>query len=310
MYYRRTFLATAIAATLAITLPVAAHARDGSVKQPLRVMLVPADGGTEDGTKADFQPIFNAITRTTGLNFDIKVGQSYGAVVEAMCAKQADIAWFGPASYIPARDRGCAKLLAVAVEKGQSVYYSGLFTARDSSLKNLKDTKGDRLALGDVNSTSSFLYPVAMLMDAGVDPARDMKQIILAGSHANVITALAEGRVDVGGASFDSFEKAVKAGSIDPAKVRVLAKSEPIPYPPIAMHPALPSKVQQQLKDAFNSVHETPGITSDQIRGYGGKKVDRYDANFPESGMDAPAKKMTLVNDQVKAAIIKKASDR
>ncbi|PKO73323.1 MAG: phosphate/phosphite/phosphonate ABC transporter substrate-binding protein, partial [Betaproteobacteria bacterium HGW-Betaproteobacteria-17] len=140
MYYRRTFLATAIAAALAITLPVAAHARDGSVKQPLRVMLVPADGGTEDGTKADFQPIFNAITRTTGLNFDIKVGQSYGAVVEAMCAKQADIAWFGPASYIPARDRGCAKLLAVAVEKGQSVYYSGLFTARDSSLKNLKDT--------------------------------------------------------------------------------------------------------------------------------------------------------------------------
>lgn len=310
MYYRRTFLATAIAAALAITLPAAAHARDGSVKQPLRVMLVPADGGTEDGTKADFQPIFNAITRTTGLNFDIKVGQSYGAVVEAMCAKQADIAWFGPASYIPARDRGCAKLLAVAVEKGQSVYYSGLFTARDSSLKNLQDTKGDRLALGDVNSTSSFLYPVAMLMDAGVDPARDMKQIVLAGSHANVITALAEGKVDVGGASFDSFEKAVKAGSIDPAKVRVLAKSDPIPYPPIAMHPALPSKVQKQLKDAFNSVHETPGITPDQIRGYGGKKVDRYDANFPESGMDAPAKKMTLVNDQVKAAIIKKASDR
>lgn len=310
MYYRRTFLATAIAAAFAITLPVAAHARDGSVKQPLRVMLVPADGGTEDGTKADFQPIFNAISRTTGLNFDIKVGQSYGAVVEAMCARQADIAWFGPASYIPARDRGCAKLLAVAVEKGQSVYYSGLFTTRDSPIKNLKDTKGVRLALGDVNSTSSFLYPVAMLMDAGIDPARDMKQIVLAGSHANVLTALAEGRVDVGGASFDSFERAVKAGSIDPAKVRVLAKSEPIPYPPIAMHPALPSNVQQQLKDAFNSVHKMPGITPDQIRGYGGKKVDRYDANFPESGMDAPAKKMMLVNDQVKAAIIKKASER
>lgn len=310
MYNRRTFLATAIAAALAITLPVAAQARDDSAKQPLRVMLVPADGGTEDGTKADFQPIFNAISRTTGLTFDIKVGQSYGAVVEAMCARKADIAWFGPASYIPARDRGCARLLAVAVEKGQSVYYSGLFTARDSSLKSLKDTKGDRLALGDVNSTSSFLYPVAMLMDAGVDPARDMKQIILAGSHANVLTALAEGKVDVGGASFDSFEKAVKAGSIDPNKVRVLAKSDPIPYPPIAMHPELSAEVQKQLKDAFSTVHQAPGITPDQVRGYGGHKVDRYDANFPESGMDAPAKKMVMVNEQVKTAIIKKASNR
>jgi len=310
MKHKFTLIGTVIASALAITLPIAAQAADTRITAPLRVMLVPADGGTEDGTKADFQPIFNAITRSTGILFDIKVGQSYGAVVEAMCAKKADIAWFGPASYIPARDRGCAKLLAVAVEKGQSVYYSGLFTVRGSSLKTLKDTKGDRLALGDINSTSSFLYPVAMLIDAGVDPARDMKQIVLAGSHANVISALAEGRVDVGGASFDSFEKAVKAGAIDPNKVRVLAKSDPIPYPPIAMHPVLPAKVQQQLKDAFSTVHQAPGITPDQVRGYGGHKVDRYDVNFPESGIDAPAKKMTLVNDKVKAEIIKKASSR
>ena len=34
-----------------------------------------------------------------------------------------------------------------------------------------------------------------------------------------------------------------------PNKVRVLAKSDPIPYPPIAMHPELPAAVQKQLKD-------------------------------------------------------------
>jgi phosphonate transport system substrate-binding protein len=45
---------------------------DGSKARPLRVMLVPADGGTEDGTKADFLPVFNAVNRVTGLNFDIK----------------------------------------------------------------------------------------------------------------------------------------------------------------------------------------------------------------------------------------------
>ncbi|MEQ1668599.1 MAG: phosphate/phosphite/phosphonate ABC transporter substrate-binding protein [Sulfuriferula sp.] len=307
---KRFFMATAIAAALAAALPPMAQAADAKITSPLRVMLVPADGGTEDGTKADFQPIFNAITRSTGILFDIKVGQSYAAVVEAMCAKKADIAWFGPASYIQARDRGCAKLLAVAVDKGQSVYYSGLFTSRGSDIKSVNDTKGDRLALGDVNSTSSFLYPVAILLEAGVDPARDMKQIILTGSHANVLTALAEGKVDVGGASFDSFEKAAKAGAIDPMKIRVLAKSSPIPYPPITMRPELPASVQKQLKDAFSTVHQAAGITPDQIRGYGGHKVQSYDVNFPESAMDAPAKLMELVNDQVKTSIIKKASTR
>jgi phosphonate transport system substrate-binding protein len=273
-------------------------------------MLVPADGGTEDGTKADFLPVFNAVTRTTGLNFDIKVGQSYGAVMEAICAKQTEIAFFGPASYIPVRDKGCAKLLAVAVHKGASVYYSGLFARTDAPYKNAKDTKGARLALGDVNSTSSFIYPVAMLMDAGVNPSRDMKQVVITGSHANSLKAVAEGKADLSGASFDSFEKAVKQGAIDPKKVRVLAKSEPIPQPPLAMSTALPEGTQKKLRDAFNSVHQAPGVTPDMIRGYGGSKVDRYDASFPESGMDTAGKKMALVDDQVKAEILKKAAQR
>lgn len=304
-------LTTFVALTLAATsLANAASGRDGSKAYPLRVMLVPADGGTEDGTKADFAPIFNAVSRMTGLDFDIKVGQSYAAVMEAMCAKQIEIAFFGPASYIPVRDKGCAKLLAVAVHKGASVYYSGLFTRADAPYKSLKDTKDARLALGDINSTSSFLYPVAMLMDAGIHPARDMAQVIITGSHANSLKAVAEGKADLSGASFDSFEKGVRQGAIDPGKVRVLAKSEPIPQPPLAMSTALPESIQKQLRDAFNGVHQAPGVTPDMVRGYGGTKVDRYDASFPESGMDSAGKKMALVDDQVKAEILKKAAQR
>lgn len=68
-----------------------AAANDGSSDRPLRVVLIPADGGTEDGTRKDFEPIFNAISEATDLNFELKVGQSYGAVVEAMCNGSADI---------------------------------------------------------------------------------------------------------------------------------------------------------------------------------------------------------------------------
>jgi phosphonate transport system substrate-binding protein len=46
------------------------------------------------------------------------------------------------------------------------------------------------------------------------------------------------------------------------------------------------------------------------VRGFGGSKVDRYDANFPESGMDSAGKTLALVNDQVKAEILKKAAQR
>lgn len=164
---RRMLLATGLALMASPFAAVAAQ-NDGTAAKPLRVILVPADGGTEDGTKKDFQPIFSAIEQSTGLKFDIKVGQSYGSVVEAMCSGAADIAWYGPLSYLQAKSRGCSELLALAVSKGQSVYYSGLFARTDSGINSVADLKGKKVALGDVNSTSSFAVPVAMMMAGGV----------------------------------------------------------------------------------------------------------------------------------------------
>lgn len=303
-------LGTLITALVSSTAAFAQAQHDGSAAKPLRVILIPADGGTEDGTKKDFEPIFGAINQATGLKFDVKVGQSYGAVVEAMCNGAADIAWYGPASYLQARGRGCAELLALAVRNGESVYYSGIFARNDSGINTIGDLKGKKIALGDVNSTSSFNVPVAMMISAGLNPARDAGMINMAGTHANVIKALGEGLVDAGGASFDSFEKAVNAKAIDPAKVKVLVKSAPIPYPPLAMHPKLADSVKAKLRNAFDSIDKLPGITKDQIRGYGGGKVDGYTSKVSEADMAAAGKMFELVTDQVKVEIMKKAGSR
>ena len=310
-FARRALMELGLSAAMFASLGVnAQNHHDGSAAKPLRVVLVPADGGTEDGTKKDFEPIFSAIGKSTGLVFNIKVGQSYGSVVEAMCNGAADIAWYGPASYLQAKARGCAELLALAVRNGESVYYSGIFVRNDAGVNGISDLKGKKIALGDVNSTSSFNVPVAMMLAAGFSPARDAGSINIAGSHANVIKALAEGLVDAGGASFDSFEKAVNAKAIDPSKVKVMAKSAPIPYPPIAIHPKVSDSIKAKLRDAFNNVDKLPGITKDQIRGYGGGKVDGYTAKVSEADMANAGKMFDLVTDQVKTDIMKKASAR
>ena len=313
---RKTFLRLATLTlglgALALT-PFAAQAQsqhDGSAARPLRVILIPADGGTEDGTKKDFMPIFAAISAATGLKFDIKVGQSYGAVMEAQCAGAADIAFYGVASYLPTHKKGCANLLALAINNGQSVYYSGIFARIDAGVTSVKDIKGKTIALGDLNSTSSFAVPVAMMIESGVNPVRDAKAIQLAGSHANVLKALSEGLVDVGGASFESFEKAVNQKAIDPTKIRVVAKSSPLPYPPLAIHPKVAPEVQAKLRNAFENIHKLPGISKDQIRGYGGSKVDGYTTKVSEQEMADAAKMFDLVTDQVKADILKKAGAR
>ena len=282
----------------------------GAPARPLRVILIPADGGTEDGTKADYQPVFNAVSRMTGLAFDLKVAQSYGAVVEAMCNRTADIAFFGPVTYVQAHDRGCAQLLAVAVEKGQSIYYAGIFAKAGAHIASLGDLKGKRIAFGDLNSTSSFVFPVAMIMAAHLDPARDFKAVRLTGSHANSLAALTQNQVDAAALSFDSFDKAVAHGAVDPQTIRVVARSGPIPYPPLAMSTRLPEPLKLRLKQAFGNVAKAPGVTPEMIRGYGGGKVDRYDAAFPEDRFRVAAVQMARVTDQTKGEILKAAARR
>ncbi|MBE0413706.1 phosphate/phosphite/phosphonate ABC transporter substrate-binding protein [Yoonia sp.] len=304
----RTFAAAATATTISITAVMAQQA-DGSASNPYRVMLVPADGGTEDGTRADFKPVFDAVTQTTGVHFDIKVGQTYATVIEAICSDVVEIAWFGAASYLPAKERGCAELLAVDVNKGASVYYSGIYASKDSGIASVADLKGHEMAFGDANSTSSFVYPVAMIVAAGLDPATDLSVIRMTGSHANSLKALAEGQVDAAAASFDSFEKAINAGTISATDFVVIGKSDPIPNPPLAMSTKLPADVKTRLRDAFNTVHEAPGITPEMIRGYGGKQVDRYDATVTDTMMAPALVTLSKVSGDLRTAIIAKASN-
>ncbi|MCX8102547.1 MAG: phosphate/phosphite/phosphonate ABC transporter substrate-binding protein [Geminicoccaceae bacterium] len=219
-----------------------------------------------------------------------------------------EIAWFGAATYLPARERGCAELLAVDVNHGQAVYYSGIFVPADSAVRSLAELKGKSVAFGDANSTSSFVYPVAMLLAAGLDPAKDLGAVRLTGSHANSLKALAEGRVDAAAASFDSFEKAVNQKVLEPGKFRVLAKSDPIPNPPIAMSTRLPVEVKGKLKAAFGSIHTMPGVDPQTIRGYGGKKVDRYDSSITDEMMKPALVTLAKVGGDVRRAILEKAS--
>ena len=77
---------------------------------------------------------------------------------------------------------------------------------------------------------------MAMIIKSGLDPIKDLKSIRLTGSHTNSLNALSEGHVQAAAASFSSFEKAVKAGAIDPSKFKPLVKSDPIPNPPLALN--------------------------------------------------------------------------
>lgn len=310
MIRARLVMARMIAVVAFAGLAACSGGQEKDSSRQLNVLLIPADGGTESGTLADYQPLFEAVGNSANLRFDLKVAQSYGAVVEAMCNGTADIAFVGPVTYLQAKERGCAELLAVAVEDGQSIYYAGIFARNDTSLRTLADVRGKSVAFGDVNSTSSFIFPVTMLLEAGIDPVNDLSALRLTGTHANSLAALIEGRVDAAASSFDSYEKAVRGNIPGARDLRVIARSEAIPYPPLVMNSQLPEALKQELRQAFEDVENAPGIQPEMIRGYGGAQVDGYNTQFSSEHFDVAARKMARLSVELKGEILKKSSER
>jgi phosphonate transport system substrate-binding protein len=276
---------------------------------PLHVLLIPADGGTESGTLADYRPLFDAVARRTGQRFDLKVAQSYGAVVEGMCNGAADIAFVGPVTYLQARKAGCADLLAIAVTDGRSLYHAGLFVPAASPVSTIADLRGRRVAFGDVNSTSSFVVPVTMLLDAKIDPARDLGGVRLLGSHASSLAALLEGRVDAAALSFESYEKAVREGVPGVRDLRVVARSGPIPYPPLVIGRRVPAATRARLRDAFATIDTAPGIRPEMIRGYGGAQVDRYDTAITPAMFDGVARQAARITPALTDALLRRSGE-
>lgn len=287
--------------------PALAQTRDGSAGRPLEVILIPADGGTEDGTKADFLPLFNALTKASNLHFRVRVGQSYAAAIEAVCTGLADVAWLGPTSYREAHDRGCAELLAVESTNGSATYVAGIFALKDSGITTADDLRGKSVAFGPPQSASSFVFPVGILLDAGIDPRKDLSQVRIGDSHTSGLMALDNGLVDGAAASFVSFERAANSGAIDASRFRIVGRSAPIPNPPMVAAKALSPAIKTKLRAALSKLHEQPGVSADDIRGYGGKRVDRYDITITNADFDAAFEPVAQVDDAFTAALVRRA---
>jgi phosphonate transport system substrate-binding protein len=157
-------------------------------------------------------------------------------------------------------------------------------------------------------SLGSLTRPLTMILQAKLDPIRDLAAIRMTDSHANSLAALTQGQVDAASLSLDSYEKAVNQGTIASGQYRIVARSVLTPNPPLGMSNRLPSAMKLKLKAAFTNVAHAPGVSPDKIRGYGGKTVDGYDTAFPEQKYAVAAQLMSQIDDGLKGEILKKAS--
>lgn len=190
----------------------------------------------------DHQDLLDYLKRAAGREIELKIYENYGDMVNAIRDGNLELAWLGPLAYLQAEDAvaGLAKLRVWPIVKprrfGRSEYVAEIIIRKDSGIDTIADLKGRTMAFVDTESTAGYLLAAAHLVKFGIserDPLLTRRQFV--NQYGNVVLSVLFGKYDAGavfGGAPALFLKGSDKGR--QAELRVLTRTEPVPYEPIA----------------------------------------------------------------------------
>lgn len=209
-----------------------------------------ADGPTRGRLEVFCDALSLALeTKVTGMDFE-----SYEDLLLELHWGTLALAWLPPLLALRAVARGSAVPLVVPVRGEGAWYWSALFTRQGSAITSLDSLDRARVAWVDPLSSSGYLVVAAALREKGLSLAEAFGEQQFLGTHEAVVSAVLEGRADVG-ATYAHFDDAgrVRTAGWGRAQVRALEFAGPIPGDVLAAGTALPDEVRVQVTEVLTA---------------------------------------------------------
>jgi len=125
-----------------------------------------------------------------------------------------------------------------------------------SCIADLSKIRGKRVAFTSESSTSGYLFPALQLIEAGIDPTKDIIPIFSGGHDASVV-AVYNGDADVG-LSFDDARRSLRKEKTDVGeKVIVFNLTSEVPNDVVAASTLLPASLRTAIYNAIYAYLET-----------------------------------------------------
>lgn len=213
---------------------------------------------SEDSTNLDddYDLLIKVLEDETGKQVEVTTATSYAAVIEAQRAGKVQIATYGPFSYTVAQDSDVGiSLLGFAAETADDPggYRSVASVPAESEITEISQLKDKAVCFVDPTSTSGYLFPSAALLDAGLDPEKDVEPVFAGGHDASVL-ATADGQCDAGFSTEQmATEQLIESGQLKKGATEVIWESDLIPPSPTAMSDSLAPELQKQLTDIYQN---------------------------------------------------------
>jgi len=190
----------------------------------LRVSAIPDENPNE--LMRIYTPFTEYLTKELGIPVKYTNVVDYAATVEGLAAKKLDMVWYGGFTFVQARKR-TGNAIPVVSRQEDLEFKSHFIARKGSEIKALGDLKGKTFSFGSVSSTSGHLMPRYFLMQNGILPERDFKNVAFSGAHDATALWVESGKVDAGALNFSVWDKLVQTKKVDLNKVGVFWTTPP-----------------------------------------------------------------------------------
>ncbi|WP_028402683.1 phosphate/phosphite/phosphonate ABC transporter substrate-binding protein [Ectobacillus panaciterrae] len=235
-------------------------AKASYVPKTLTVQFVPSQSA--DTLEAKAKPLEKLLSDKLGIPVKVSVSTDYNTIVEAMASKQVDVGFLPPTAYVLAHEKNAANValqaqrLGVDDATGQPTkdmvdfYKTEFLVKKDSNINDIKDLKGKKIGYQNVTSSAGYVWPAAALMDAKIDPLKDVQPVTLKG-HDQAVIALLNGDIDAA-VVFQDARNIVKKDYPDVFdKTKVIKFTEKIPNDTISVRSDMDKAWVEKVQKAF-----------------------------------------------------------
>lgn len=235
--------------TLIGTLLICLSAAHASAQDVLRVSTIPEEAASEQIRK--FTPLVKYLERRLGMKVVFRPVSDYPAAVEALVNKQIELAWLGGLTFVQADIRSGGKVIPILQREEDRRFKSVFISKTGSGITQLTQLKGKTLTFGSPSSTSGHLMPRSYLLEAGIDPEKDLSKLAYSGAHDASIAAVVSGRVDAAAVDMTVWRKFVESKRVDTTRVNVFYETPSFYNYNWTIHADMPAELRAKIERAF-----------------------------------------------------------
>ncbi len=218
-----------------------------------------------------YEPLMRYLTRATGYEFKLVIPNDFDDFMKLVKSRKVEFSYQNPYIFALIDREVDLKPLVTTIssagaEGSRGDQFRGIIITRsDSGISDVNGLRGKKVMVTSPKSAGGYLSQKIFLLQRGINPEREM-QIIDAKRHDNVILGVYRGEADAGFIRESALDELKEL--IDVKKIRILARTRPLPNWPFALCGNVSASLVKEVKRLLTELGDKEVLKAARIKGF------------------------------------------